>query len=908
MKNGIALKRIGIWTLSGLLLGFSIPVWALDNPQELAGKWYANGSEYIVEVRGPQIILHKPYKSGTRNPYVGLFNPNGFDVRFRPEHVQQLNPELPDPVRQQVVARGHQFRGHLDFSKPGKIIFTEQVDHIFYNADQAMLTGIEQSQNVTTVELVKDAGFKIGAITVDDTMWSQRIQRETEALQQELERLRSQDIPVAEQQANESEKTLLTLAEEMETRRQESKRLEQENTRIRNEIQTAVTQNNPEYDRLDKQRTQLNQELTAIQGVMEDYHSKGNLAGIRSLQKQVENKQQALQAVSRQIANQYSQRDSVGNLEQRFAQQQRQNYEISNQLSEMQTRFNRLRESYEGKLQNLQALQTTLLNRQNQLTYLQRKPIIDRIELNVKGQQHFLAEAEQNNELWQQFEENFATIDQELVRLREQKQSVEQEREPLRLAMNEARANFDEARTAIRLAGDEIYQALLKSAAAHAAAETASYATDLGLAFKDGGPAALLIELSGKAIESLSLGVTGETSFDLFDETPLREQLFGPTTKPFQESFAASDGDEHYHAPSQRREPAEPQLSPVSQFRKDKIDEIPLEAGKEIVNQTKDIFERRTLERQAADAAKYLADHPFDTALRDAPEHALDRLAVAQRELGEAYNAAQAVRRQTGAASSELGHLSQAGKEYRTALRRQRVAMEDLSQTLTEQLGSLDRIQRNRAALQQANRKIADLGTLGSKVGGIVKGVGQGIVTDGLKAFVDHWIEEEERVAWMAFFEKEIYLQSARATMQAASNEYYGLADKLKLMDESIIALQQFRQQTEADRQAYLESKQRTGFHIASNMEFEPMDPIEMRVTTIGYSHGERIQLEKQGDPGGQNVVEGQRVRPTTPPIQPSNAGISTSLDRQVHYYVFPAARMGTTQVRQPLPLRISLQ
>jgi hypothetical protein len=900
-----------IWLLAGFLFGFSLHIscWAIETPQELVGKWHANGSEYYIEVQGPRVILHKPYKSGTRNPFVGMFNPKGFDIRFRPQQEYQLNPDLPQPIRQQVILRGHQFQGHLDFSTPGKVIFTEQVDHIFYDEAQMMLTGIEVNQGTTTVELVKDAGFKIGPITVDDSRLSQRIQGEGERLEQEIKRLREQAIPAAEQDAQQAEQALLTLAEEIESLTRQSDQLQQEGVRIQQEIQAAVTQHNPEYDSLTQRREQLNREMRALESVIADYRSKNNENGVRSLQRQLQSKQLALKSVNHQVAAQFGRRDAVGGLEQQLSQLQTRKNDMMTRLGELKSRIPNLRSSFEGQLQDLQALQTSLNGRENQLAYMRRKPIIDRIEFTVKGQQYFLAEAQQNPELWKQFEENMATIDQDIVQLREKKQEVEREKEPLLQAMSEARANFDQAKIAIRQAGDEIYNSLLKSMAARSVTETAAYAADLGLAFKDGGPAGLLVELGGKAVESLQLGVTGETAFTLFDETALREKMFGQTpTRPFSESHAASDGDEHVSLPAQRRAAPVERASALSRFGQERFDEIPLEATKAIINQTKNAYERRLLERQAADAAKFLTEHPFNTGLRDAPEQALNNLAKAQQELGEAYTAAQALRRQTGASFSELGELGQVGREYRRSLLRQRVAMDNLSQALTEQLGTLDTIRRNRTAFQEANKKITAMGGLRTKVGGILKSVGKGFAVDGMKAFLNNWIDQEEQDAWIAFFEKEIYLQATRAAMQAASNEYYGLEDKLKLVDESIIALQQYRQQTESDRQNYLTSKQREGFHIVNNLEFEPQDPIEMRVTTVGYSHGEQVTLTKQGDPRGQNVVEGQRVRPSQLNAPASGPVTFASLDRQIHTYIFPASRMGTTQARGPLPLQINLQ
>ncbi|HEY9685372.1 MAG TPA: hypothetical protein V6C52_00195 [Coleofasciculaceae cyanobacterium] len=878
-----------------LILALSIPMgWADPDPSKLAGIWRDEElTTYEIQVQGPQITLLKPYKSGTRNPFVGMFQPKGFNIQFRPTNTNQLNPDLPEPTRLELMSRGHTTEGRLEFpdtsSNPKQIRFIEEIDYIDFSEQTGRLKEIEKHSEQAIKILTKERGFTIGPISIDGTEWRRRIEPEIQRLRTELEQLRNEAIPQAERDIRTAEQELKAKATEIDSLQTQKSRLEGEIFEARASIQTLALQNNPALEQLTVKRQQIRDTLAALLDQKAAYMRRGNIAGANELERQIQMQSGDLENNASQIARQFPHTRQVEALEQSLTQK-------SSQLNELNSRLSETSGRYFSNLDRLTVVQRNLADRkmdaerkERQIAWISRQPVIDRVELSIKGRNHFTAEILSDQDLQQQFEAQLSEIDQLMQETRARIPETNAEIQRNQTLKATARTLHDQAAVAAQQAGEALHGTLLHSIAGRAIVEVGANSAELAIAFGTGGPAGLIGELSGKLVEAVDLNkVQGKPAFEMFDETALRERIMG-------------ESSENPLPAVLRNDPDGPPLISGDQARAAGV-KTASTITDEVMTGLQRAYKQSALSAAEATAA---SQGRITSTVTSAVERAGIDSAAASRHVAQAER--EFARAASAAAGGDPTHSALAAlerKNVNNALTARNAAIANLRRLQGQQQAALQALERNRQIVSRASQQLERLGPM--TLGNMAKSAGLGLATsvavDQIKGRMSQMMDQQEQEAWEHFFKKEVDRRTARANLRAASMNLADAEDALQQLKDTMAALEYYRSQTENDHAEIVKTLQAGGFHVASNLEFFPENPIELRLTLSGYATGENVILEKSGDPAGNNIVQGQRVVPTTAPPSQSNR-----MDRQIHYYLFPAARLGTTQERDALPLRLQM-
>ncbi len=906
-------------TLLALLVMLVPASWAIDHPRELAGVWKgSNGLEYEIQVNGLEVILLKPVGYSTeRQPHRGRFNQTGFELEFKPREDHHLNLELPFKVRHTLLSSPeYKQMDRLDLSTPGKIIYVDRINWITWDGKENV-TDIKYNYKEERITLTRPNDYyKIGEITIDDSRRRQRIASEVAQMQAQIDELRTVRQPALEQELTTSEQEMKAAEDAFQQATNRYEDLSGQLKATSEQLRQLAESKKPAYQQLLADRDQLLKEVDALLSVKNDYFKTGNMQGVNSMDRQLRGKYNDLERLNQRLVREFPEDQQIKELTNNIENLKAERQAAFNEYYQGMLAYDRAVEAHLQKQKELGRLQAQISRREQELAYRQRPVVVSKIRLMVGGEVPFEAEASQEQGTLQRFEEDIAQVDQNLVQLNQSLHGLMQQEEAIAQQRQQAKERFLEAAQELKAAGDSVYNTQIGSMIGRAAAETAAYGADVFMAFKDGGLVGVTVELGGKLLEAYLQ--EGET-FELFDETALREQMMGPmiASHPLHQAYVAAQNEQgetapaHYPVIDGETQPQDSNMvDQVSGFgtefamsQKDKL--IIVTPLKELATRGVNIYKYHDAMGQM-DAAREMLQKNAQVSRVDFPDHqALNPLAQAQEDAFSRYLQSRELVNQ---AEDRLARTTnpllrkEAQEQLAHATRLQRAAQNNYNHLVQEQALQAQKISRARRGIAEATEhldtlKEAGQGSITKSLKNMGSGVAKGLAVDLLKAAAHKWADHEEREAWIHFFEKEIAMQANRQIFQKASNNFWNHQDAIKNHQELIQTLSQIRTALENDRSRYLASKGDGGFYIVNNQGFQPKESTVMILSLMGYVGSEEVRLAE--------TVSGHPVQLRLQSGLEENA---RSLDHTDHAYRFQPNAIKSIQVKDNLlPLRIQL-
>jgi hypothetical protein len=803
----------GLGLALSLLPFFTTPSgWALEL-KDVPGKWKSNTNvAYEVTLLGPTITVQRsPVRPGNCDTYRGTLHLSAeFALTCVPKSIDELGDNLPLLIRQQLMARGYQYRATGQLRQDNTIDLTFISDTVTYNSAGTRISSINLDDEMNSYLLSKRLGFKVGEISQDDTLFRRRAAAESAELQRRIDRIEKDQLPglqlelesMKQLEAQQKER-IAHYERERDVDTAQMGAIEARMAEIRSSILSEMVRLSTKQPNLTAERTRLLEEVQALRNRVASLPESQQEARQNAYQQYIQANQQ-LDAIESRLREELGsiipqaeldrRKDEIESLAQRAKRVGEDRKIVNDHLITLRNQLDAIQKRMTAKTEEIYAKNQQIGKLQNTMEALKATPAVTGLTVVVGGTPRFYASIDQDKQVLDAMIAQHNDIVAELYAMPARVDALKQVKTEAASRKNSAKYAMTDAAYDTILAEQDVAALIWENAKYRAAASTAVYFYDVISAGLEGGPAGIFADLTGKLVEHYALN--DAQFFKSFDETELRQTYQGLQI-PEPGTIDTVLGNPVFGQAA----------SSTVEFMESAFENEFETIGK-------------VWEKQAA------KNHLQYSALNYLSE-----------EAGLANAAVQRVRDAQANYLRALRNPSASIQETMSAITVRRQALSNLANVHYAPRMAAAPLQRANAHLKKVGEELKELRKVDLKKA--AAGVGRGILLDQLKNLCTAHFDAQEQQAWTKFFEKEIYYKVQYQHYKVAAMNYWLATDRLLAANQYWQTLWALSKEMETEISEY-GHRRRDGFYIGQNTEFnDDQGPVEMTLEVVGPSIGE---------------------------------------------------------------------
>ena len=554
---------------------------------------------------------------------------------------------------------------------------------------------------------------------------------------------------------------------------------------------------------------QLSAEIAAILAVVGAHSSEQLGNNLREKRRQLRSLEQEIEVAMQNDTQLQVYRVQMTQLEHEGDILLQQLSSLSSRQREDEVRFNKVRQQqYEASID--------LRRLRYQIAWVREDVLINTVEVYAEDRLIFIGDSH--------IDENFLKrLDEEQLQARQFIEEAEAENKDLENSFPGAHQDYltyqqewASAAKDVQLASNTVADLIWKNAGWKSLHETLAYFADIGIAAAEGGKPAVAMELVQKSAESIYAIANDQVAFESFDESKLRtlyKEQFELLEKQasrqaVQQASTQIQANDPYFA-----------LSTDSGLALDSVNFLESQGSKAPFLTTKEVglygIEKMTAQ---GDFNRLQIDQNTQTSLQIIGNESKENRAK-YRKLAREQADTKEIRRLSSGVSDRTNEI------FNTMLERNASQQRMLATQYEVQLREQTALQNIPKQSQKSSAKVMknlDKLKAGNKITSLAKGLTTGLATELAKAGMNAYRNQEERTAWVEFFEKEMYYKVIHRLTKEASGKYWALVDRIDINRQYIVAQKSLNAELAEIRDAYNDSFAAQGFFVKQSEAFSP--------------------------------------------------------------------------------------